>query len=338
MSEADRGPVKVGIIGMGHFGRFVRSSLATSRAVSVVAVADQTVAQGEVRSVAALLNDPTIEAVHIATPPNSHASLAVAALEAGKHVVVEKPLALTSAEGRRMRQAAERADKVLAVNFMLRYNPLVEMLTTLLRAQLFGPLYAVRLENVAGRVEPADHWFWDIRKSGGIHIEHGVHFFDLASHWLGVPGQGADGCLVFRGGKNTEAMAMVEFSSGTVARFAHAFVTRPALEHTSWWFVWERGQAVVEGWIPLSMELRAELVAAEAAVLTEHGFKLVQNGKTTLAQWRVTDDKETMYAECVRRLWADVAHALRRGGEVGSLSGEVSLALAECASRRHWYL
>ncbi len=330
-------PIKIGIIGYGRFGRFVRAALAAAPEVLVAAAADETPG-ADVVVIETILGDPTIEAVHIATPPDSHASLALAALAAGKHVVVEKPLALTSADGRRMRRAARRAGKILAVNFMLRYNPLVATLAAVLRAQLLGQLYAVRLENVAGRVEPADHWFWDLQKSGGIHVEHGVHFFDLASYWLGVPRRSVDGCLVFRAGKNTEALATVEFSSGTVARFAHAFVTRPALEHTSWWFVWERGQAVVEGWIPRHMELRAELVTGEAAALTAHGFELVQDGMTAVARWGAPGDKETMYAECIRRLWADVAQALRSGSEVAALSGEISLALAQHASRRHRYL
>jgi predicted dehydrogenase len=82
-----------------------------------------------------------VDAVVVATPPSTHVPLALAAIEAGKHVLVEKPLALTSAGARRLVNAAAAADVVLMVGHTFEYNPAVRKLAELVRAQELGELY-----------------------------------------------------------------------------------------------------------------------------------------------------------------------------------------------------
>jgi predicted dehydrogenase len=81
------------------------------------------------------------DAVVVATPPSTHVPLALAAIEAGKHVLVEKPLALTSADARRLVNAAAAADIVLMVGHTFEYNPAVRKLAELVRDQELGELY-----------------------------------------------------------------------------------------------------------------------------------------------------------------------------------------------------
>jgi predicted dehydrogenase len=82
-----------------------------------------------------------VDAVVVATPPSTHVPLALAAIEAGKHVLVEKPLALTSTDARRLVNAAAAAEVILMVGHTFEYNPAVRKLAELVRARELGELY-----------------------------------------------------------------------------------------------------------------------------------------------------------------------------------------------------
>ena len=136
-----------------------------------------------------------VDVVYIATPPFLHHAQAMAALEAGKHVIVEKPLAMTVAQADELIAAARRRDRLLVANLMQRYNPLFDAVRRLVEARVLGEVLHGSFENYASDENlPAEHWFWDRAKSGGIFVEHGVHFFDLFAGWLGRgPGRGGPG-------------------------------------------------------------------------------------------------------------------------------------------------
>ena len=69
---------------------------------------------------------------------------------------------------------------------MQRYNPLYEVVNKIVKEKILGNFLHGFFENYASDENlNADHWFWDETKSGGIFIEHGVHFFDMFSGWLG---------------------------------------------------------------------------------------------------------------------------------------------------------
>lgn len=90
---------------------------------------------------AEVLDDPGIDAIVLATPAPTHADLAVRALAAGKHLFVEKPLALNEADARRVIDAAERAGRILAVGHLLEYHPAVEYLKDLVQGGDLGEVY-----------------------------------------------------------------------------------------------------------------------------------------------------------------------------------------------------
>ena len=70
---------------------------------------------------------------------------------------------------------------------MQRYNPLFDQVARLVESRVLGEVLHGSFENYASDENlPADHWFWDRTKSGGIFVEHGVHFFDLFAGWLGA--------------------------------------------------------------------------------------------------------------------------------------------------------
>ena len=125
--------VGFGVIGTGQWGEMHARIYASTEGITLAGVADQVEQRAE--SVAraygtmhytdyrALLADDLIKAVSIATPDFAHADIAVAAAEAGKHVLVEKPLAMTVEDCRRIMEAAERSGVKLMVDFHNRWSP-----------------------------------------------------------------------------------------------------------------------------------------------------------------------------------------------------------------------
>src|SRR4029077_1472833 len=94
----------------------------------------------DIEAVDGLLARDDVELVYIATPPFLHHPQAVAALERGKHVICEKPLALTVAQADEMIALADRQDRLIVANLMQRYNPLFDTIARLVRSQVLGAL------------------------------------------------------------------------------------------------------------------------------------------------------------------------------------------------------
>lgn len=130
----------------------------------------------------AVFDDPDIDTVVIATRHDSHADLAIRALEAGKHVFVEKPLALTEADVDRVAEAGAGAGRILCVGFNRRFAPLTAHASRVLCGRA-GPL-ALDLTVNAGQL-PSDHWIRDPTLGGGRLVGEACHFIDLARHLVG---------------------------------------------------------------------------------------------------------------------------------------------------------
>lgn len=340
-------PLRIAIIGCGQFGRFVAHALRRCRDVRVVAACDprsdilhdvkrQLSIPHVTTEDAAILRDPHVEAVHIATPPDSHAAIARAALRAGKHVVVEKPLALTVRDAQDLIRRAARRKRVLATSFVFRQSELFHTMRTLIQSRAFGPPRWIAIENITRRVEPPTHWFWDLKKSGGVHMEHGVHFFDTLSYLLEEEPAETEGFLLFRKHRNAEAAATLRFPGGTLAHVLHAFILRPETEHTRWLFAWDHAHAELEGWIPQRLTVHAE--PRTQTTLRRCGLRVIEAGNNHLtAVAELRQKKESLYMESVCANWQDVARAIRRGTPVSAsgTAGLRSLTTAMLASRRH---
>jgi predicted dehydrogenase len=135
-------------------------------------------------SAAAVIADPGVDAVVIATRHGSHAELSAAALAAGKHVFCEKPLALDGASLDEVLAAAERARRILAVGFNRRFAPQVVAMREFLRAG-GGPMTAVYRVS-AGRVD-GGHWVHDPLDGGGRIVGEGCHFLDTLVYLMASP-------------------------------------------------------------------------------------------------------------------------------------------------------
>ena len=250
---------RIGIIGYGGFGRFLHRAWSGLAGVDVTAVAD-------VHPVTAppgiayfsgwreLLDSGLVDVVSVVTPPNTHAEIAVAALERGVHVLVEKPIAVTVDDARRLVEAEKTSQATATVDFMLRYNPIVQCMQDWSGAQWFGPLQRVVVENYAQDESMGpDHWFWDPEISGGILIEHAVHFIDIVNGCTDAPVKEVTGRSWRRADGREDRVALdVSYEDGLVASQYHAFNRINAFERTSLRFVFAGAQVDVDGWIPMN--------------------------------------------------------------------------------------
>ena len=134
------------------------------------------------RSVEALLADPSVDAVHVASPNRLHACHVLAALEAGKHVICEKPLAMSVDEARMLVQAsAARPSQIAAVNYNLRFYPQVLQARALCRAGEIGRTFHMSGSYVQDwLLEPTDFNWRVLRTEGGALRAVG----DIGTHWM----------------------------------------------------------------------------------------------------------------------------------------------------------
>lgn len=135
-----------------------------------------------------LIADPDVDAVLIALPTPLHAPVAIAALEAGKHVLTEKPMAYRPGECTRMIDAARQADRTLMVAQCIRFWPQYE---TIRRYVAEGRIGQVRYASLRRLGSPptysAGNWLLDGSQSGGAMLDLHVHDIDFAHVLLGVP-------------------------------------------------------------------------------------------------------------------------------------------------------
>ena len=158
----------VAVIGCGYWGRNLVRNFAELGALSAVvdaapALAAELAARHDVpaREWAAVLADPDIDAVVLATPAERHAVMALEALGHSKHVFIEKPLALSVADGERVAAAAAAARRTVMVGHLLQYHPAFLKLGELVRAGELGRLqylYSNRLN--LGRIRREENVFW----------------------------------------------------------------------------------------------------------------------------------------------------------------------------------
>lgn len=175
----------IGVIGCGNFAARVlvpelrRQGASPSVFVSANGLSAKLLAGASATAttdVAALLDDASVRTVFIATRHGEHGELVRAALRAGKHVWVEKPLALTESDLDATMALARSSSGLLAVGFNRRFAPLAVRLRSALAAQTGPRRFTVEIN--AGRL-PANHWTLDPQQGGGRIVGEACHFIDL---------------------------------------------------------------------------------------------------------------------------------------------------------------
>lgn len=132
-----------------------------------------------------LLKDKSIDVVLVLTPNNSHCEIVCAALDAGKHVLCEKPMAIGYAEAKKMLAARDRSNKVLTIGYQNRYRGDSLYLKRLADENAFGEIYYAEALAVRRRAVPTWGVFIDKEKQGGGPlIDIGTHALDLALYTM----------------------------------------------------------------------------------------------------------------------------------------------------------
>lgn len=228
--------IRWGILSTAHINRRLIPPMRQSERSTVVVVGSRRLEQAREfaakwdiprihGSYEALLADPEVDAVYIPLPNHLHCEWTVKAAEAGKHILCEKPLALSVAEVDRMVEAARRNDVVLLEAFQFRFHPQTAMVRRMIEAGELGEIHVIRSgfsfpigdpNNIRLKPELGGGCLWDvgcypISLMQGVLAENPVEVFG----WQKVGPSGVD--VVFGG--------QVRFASGAIGQFDSGFVS-----------------------------------------------------------------------------------------------------------------
>ena len=214
-------PIRVGVVGLGYWGPNLARNLAAIAGCELAWLCD---ASAEARArlerafpgarstgeLAELLADERLDAVVLATPVPTHAELAVAVAQAGKHCFVEKPLATTAADAERAVAAAQAAGRILMVGHLLEYHPAVARLKELISSGELGELYYIYGNRLnLGKLRADENALWSL----------GAHDVSVVLHLIGEEPVEclAQGASYVRAGVQDVVFCYLRFPSGIVA-------------------------------------------------------------------------------------------------------------------------
>jgi len=192
--------IPTAMIGTGNRGSYVLKGVLADPNAKVVAVCDIKPDRLDAAATAAAKDNPStytdwkkvidrkdIEAVFIATPPHLHSQMAVAALQAGKHVYCEKPIGVTPEQVRDLVKAAKASKKVFIAGQQMRTQKQLGEAVAKIRQGAIGDVIMVKAQRHASadlsHTGSSADWYFDVEKSGGYLIEQSVHNLD-ACNWV----------------------------------------------------------------------------------------------------------------------------------------------------------
>ncbi len=367
--QDSRPELGLGVIGCGGFGLFALQQFTQVEGIRLVAVAgtSRPAARAaalrfgipDLDAVDVLLERPDVDIVYIATPPFLHHPQGMAALRAGKHVIVEKPLAMTVEQADEMLALADRRGLLVVANLMQRYNPLYKSVSSLIHSGVLGePLHGHFENDASDENLGPDHWFWNRASSGGIFIEHGVHFFDMFRGWLG-DGQVEAAQIGLRPGTSIEehVHCTLRYGPTTLLDFYHGFHQPGRMDRQELRLVFERGEITLHDWIPTRGKILA--VADESGSRTlcdlfpgarldvaagyspkdrgcEGRHKPLDVAQMIELSFGVGIDKSRLYCELLRAMLTDQVawiHDRSHPRQITGENGRDSLAVAVAADR-----
>ena len=210
--------VGTGMIGVGGRGSYLLQAALAQPSARILAVCDIKPDRLDKAATAAARDNPAtyadwhkilerkdVDAVFIATPPDLHSEMAVAALRAGKNVYCEKPIGITPAQVRAVVEAARKSNKVFVPGQQLRSMKEYIEAVRKIREGVIGDVIAIKAQRHAAADLPHDgsssDWYFDVNRSGGYLIEQSVHNLDLCNWAIGehpVRASGFGGILLYK--------------------------------------------------------------------------------------------------------------------------------------------
>lgn len=216
-----------GLIGGTHARAIMESELATVAGLydtdrSRAEALSRTIGTNQKASEAPLVADSFasllqvgLDAVFICLPPFAHDGEVATASQAGVHVFMEKPIALTSDLARKTSEAAEAAGIVNQVGYMMRFSEAVGMLDKLIEDGTAGQPMMFQADYSCNSLHSP--WWRDRSKSGGQLFEQAIHLYDLALHFLGKPA--GVSCVTNNLGHDQDPLYTIEDTSSAIVRF-----------------------------------------------------------------------------------------------------------------------
>ncbi len=338
-------PIGLGLVGAGAYGAFCLAAFAELAETRIVAICDNDRARAEhfaaqynaaaYTHIEPFLADPALALVALNTPPFLHAPQGMLALRAGKHLFCEKPLALTLAEGEALLSAAQQGGARLTVDYVMRRNPLWQWVAAARASGVLGPLlYASLVNHAAGLDLPAQHWFWDKAQSGGIWVEHGVHFFDAFAWVIGAQGHIVSAQSFADGdGREDRVQALARYGDVAV-QFYHGFTHNSHTERTTAHFAFASGYVTLHEWVPTHMELNIPAALAPQILPTlPTRWPTQRRAHKNMLQIHISlgFGKSAIYQQCIQEGLRELARAARHPELALSVSGEHALASLKLA-------
>lgn len=214
------GPLRVAVVGYGYWGPNLVRNVTSSSTMELAALCDRDPKRADafrarVPGVTVqpdfdeLLLDATIDAVVIATPPNTHYPLCKRALQAGKHVLVEKPMAKTAAQARELKELADQRGLVIMPGHTFLYSPAVNKVRDLINDDAVGEVYFV----TSSRMNLGNY------QQDGVVCDLAPHDLSILMHWLDRPvvQVSASARNIFQENVPETAFITLTFEGGTTA-------------------------------------------------------------------------------------------------------------------------
>lgn len=331
-------PIGCAVIGYGpqhHFGWAHAAWIEATAGLRLVAICDRDSARAEVArhdfphvrtttDPVDLWRDPEVDLVSIVTPHHTHCPLALAAFEAGKHVVVEKAMCLSVAEATRMIDAARAAGKTLAVHHNRRHDGNYRRIRELVQGGALGEVFHIELY-AGGFFEPQTGWYRDKATSGGGFYYWGPHAVDWVLDLSPERVVGVNGFfhkLVWHAMTNDDqTRAILRFENGCVADICWSTIA--AVGKPLWRILGTQGGLIdtgAGGNVGYQQMIRGP-VGGKLTLVTVDGERRTQEVPYLESDWD--------------GYWTDLATHLLRGGPVpvSGVFGRRVIGVFEAAER-----
>jgi predicted dehydrogenase len=305
-------PIGIAVVGFGYWGPNIVRNIVERPEFRLISLCERDPTRAEDFSrrhpglsvesdLDALLLDPRVQAVAIATPPSTHYDLARRALEAGKHVMVEKPLATSVAQAEELIEIAGQVDRVLMPGHTFVYSPPVNKVRELIQSGELGDVYFI----TSSRMNLG------LYQSDGVISDLAPHDLSILLYWLDRPVThiAVAGQSIFQDGVPETAFLTVTFSGGTTANV-----------QISWLAPRKMRQMVVVG--SKRMVQYEDTSSDESVRIYDRGLDVsMVEAPATFGEYQLTYRSGDIVVPCIEAgeplglELADFAHAIRSGEE-----------------------
>lgn len=350
---ASPAPLRIALVGCGAIAPTQAGALRSlPELASLVAVCDRQRERADAmgdeygvaaRDFAAILADPEVDAVTVCTPSGAHAGVAIMAMEAGKHVLVEKPMEVSVAACQQMLDVQRRHEVRLAVVSQHRFDPASERVRQALDEGALGPLVALDMRVPWFRTQEyydSGDWRGTLdMEGGGCLINQGIHTLDLL-RWMGGPVTAVTARMATAAHERIEVediiVGTLEFASGALGSLLASTATYPGFPARL--AVYGRdGAAVIEGDGLKILEARGRQ-SIDAAGPTAHALKVATGGTQAASSGGSAFEEDPWaWGDAHRAQLRDFVEACREGraprvdGEAGLEAVRLIRALYESA-------